>query len=106
MIDTCFGKDLQVGYKHAISNFETKWRELFDTFGVSITNKAHITMKHITQKIERTGTSLYNGNEEVVEAAHKRFDEFWKRYKICQVDRESHGSNLFNCLIDVNVNNL
>ena len=36
--------------------------------------------------------------EEVVEAAHQRFDELWKRYKVCQVDRESHGSNLFNFL--------
>lgn len=63
VIDTCFGKDSQVGYKNSISNFETKWCELFDTFGVSITNKAHIIMKHITQKIERIGTSLYNGNE-------------------------------------------
>ena len=63
-------------------------------------------MKHVLQKIERTGNSLFNGTEEVVEAAHQRFNEFWKRYQVTQVDRDSHGKNLFNCTIDVNVNNI
>ena len=39
-----------------------------------------------------------------MEAAHAKFDIFWKRYKVLDVESESHGEALLNCLIDFNTN--
>ena len=53
------------------------------------------------QKIERSGMSLFNGNEEVVEASHQKFEIFWSRYKIKQLDSDTHVKNILNCVIDL-----
>ena len=54
------------------------------------------------QVIERTGRGLFNQSEEVVEAAHAKYDIFWRRYKVLDVESESHGEALLNCLNDFN----
>ena len=36
----------------------------------------------------------------MVEAAHAKFDKFWQRYKVIDVESDKHGENLLECVID------
>ena len=56
--------------------------------------------------IERTGKSLYIASEQVVEATHAKFDMFWQRYKVNDVERQSHGVKLLACVKDFNSKNM
>ena len=44
--------------------------------------------------------------EQVVEAAHAKFDKVWQRYKVNDLERDSHGEKLRNCVVDFNTKNL
>ena len=63
-------------------------------------------MEHLPQVIERTGKSLYFSSEQVVEAAHAKFDKVWQRYKVTDFERDSHREKLRNCVGDFNTKNL
>ena len=89
-----------------INKFENCWYDLKIEFEINFTNKAHIIISHVPQVIERTGRGLFNQSEEVVEAAHAKFDIFWRRYKVLDVESESHGDALLNCLNDFNTKNI
>ena len=63
-------------------------------------------LEHLPQVIERTGKSLYFSSEQVVEAAHAKFDKEWQRYKVTDFERNSHEEKLRNCVVDFNTKNL
>ena len=42
---------------------------------------------HVPQAIERTGKGLLGNSEQVVEATHAKFEKFWSKYVV--VDLES-----------------
>ena len=63
-------------------------------------------IEHIPQVIDRTGKSLYLSSEQVVEASHAKFDQFWAKFKVLDMERDSHGENLLKCVIDFNTKNL
>ena len=75
-------------------------------FDIAFTNKAHIIITHVPQVIARTGKGLFYQSEEVVEATHSKFETFWKRYKVLDVESEQHGQNLLECLLDFNTKNI
>ena len=75
-------------------------------FDIAFTNKAHIIITHVPQVIARTGKGLFYQSEEVVEATHSKFETFWKRYKVLDVESEQHGKNLLECLLDFNTKNI
>ena len=58
------------------------------------------------QVIKRTGKSLYYSSEQVVEAAHAKFDKLWQRYKVLDLEKESHGKQLLKYVVDFNSKNL
>ena len=43
---------------------------------------------------------------EVVEATHAKFDMYWQRYKVNDVERQSHGDNLLTFVRDFNSKNM
>ena len=49
---------------------------------------------------------MYLSSEQVVEASHAKFDQFWAKFKVLNMERESHGENLLKCVIDFNTKNL
>ena len=49
---------------------------------------------------------LFYQSEEVVEAAHAKFDKFWQRYKVTDVESDKHGENLLQCVIDFVTKNI
>ena len=71
-----------------------------ESCGLSFTNKAHILISRVPQVIQRTGKGLIYQSEEVVEAAHAKFDKFWQRYKVTDVESDKHGENLLQSVID------
>ena len=58
------------------------------------------------QAIQRTGKSLYLSSEQVVEASHAKFDKKWERYKVLDLERDSHGTQVLQCVVDFNSKNL
>ena len=45
-------------------------------------------------------------SEQVVEATHAKFDMFWQRYKVNDVERQSHCDKLLACVRDFNSKNM
>ena len=68
---------------------------------LTFTNKAHIIISHVPQVI----AGLFYQSEEVVEATHSKFETFWKRYKVLDVESEQRG-HLLECLLDFNTKNI
>ena len=81
-----------------INKFENCWYDLKIEFEINFTNKAHIIITHVPQVIERTGRGLFNQSEEVVEAAHAKFDIFWRRYKVLDVESDCQRVMVTPCL--------
>ena len=48
------------------------------------------------------GKSLFLSSEQVVEASHAKFAEFWDRYKVLDLEIPMHGDNLKECVKEFN----
>ena len=103
---SCFGPKLGEGYEDDINTFEEQWMHLHREFQLLFSNKCHVIIEHVPQAIERSGASLYLTSEQVVEASHQKFNVFWERYKVLDLERPMHGDNLLACDIDFNSCNL
>ena len=68
--------------------------------------KAHILIEHVPQVIQMTGKGLFFQSEEVVEATHSKFDIFWQRFKVIDVESEKHGERLLECVVEFNSKNI
>ena len=53
-----------------------------------------------------TGKGLFLQLEEVVEATHSKFDIFWQRFKVIEVESEKHGERLMECVVEFNAKNI
>ena len=104
--ESCFGPKLNPNYQVAIDNFEKAWYDIYIEFDIAFTNKCHVIIEHVPQVIQRTGESLFAASEQVVEATHAKFDKMWQRYKVVDMERESHGKQLLRCVVDFNSKNL
>ena len=93
-------------YQTLIDEFENAWLENYREFDMNLTNKVHVLISHVPQVIQRTGKGLFYQSEEVVEAAHAKFDKFWQRYKVIDVESDKHGENLLECVIDFVTKNI
>ena len=100
--DSCFGPTLKPTYQRAIDRFEKAWYEIYIEFEIPFSNKCHVLIEHVPQVIQRTGKSLYLSSEQVVEGSHAKFETLWQRYKVLDLERENHGSQLLKCVIDFN----
>ena len=104
--DSCFGPKLNPNYQTAIDRFEKCWYEIYIEFDISFSNKCHVLIEHVPQAIQRTVKSLYHSSEQVVEASHAKFDKMWDRYKVLDLERDSHGTSLLRCVVDFNSKNV
>ena len=62
----------------------------------------NVVIRPFLQVIKRTGESLFAASEQVVEATHAKFDKMWQRYKVVDMESESHGKQLLRCAVDFN----
>ena len=80
------------------------------TIGTQHQVKRHKKMVHSSRVkckvVEKTGKGLQEGSEEVVEATHSKFDKFWARYKVKDLEDPQHGENLLACTTDFNSTNI
>ena len=61
---------------------------------------------HVPQAIERTGRGLLGNSEQVVEATHAKFEQFWLKYVVVDLESDVHGERLLECVIDFNSSNV
>ena len=99
--EACFKPILKPNWREAVARFKNAWQDLYIHFDIWFSNKVHILIEHLPQVIERTGKSLY-----FLEAAHAKFDIIWQRYKVTDLERDSHGEKLRNCVVDFNTKNI
>ena len=90
----------------AIDNFEKAWYDIYIEFEIAFSNKCHVIIEHVPRVIKRTGQSLFAAYEQVVEATHAKFDKMWQRYKVVDMEIESHGKQLLRCVVDFKSKNL
>ena len=81
-------------------------RYIYIEHDVWFTNKCHVIIDHVPQAIERTGRGLLGNSEQVVEASHAIFDRFWKKYLVVDLESDTHGERLLQCVIDFNSSNI
>jgi hypothetical protein len=74
--------------------------------GTEIETYFEIIMEHIPQVIARTGRSLFLSSEQVLEAAHQKFNIHWERYKVLDLNKPIHGARLLSCVLDFNSLNI
>ena len=106
MKEACFGAEAHPQYREFIKAFEDNWTDLYIEHGGFYTNKLHVIIEHVPQAIERPGSGLLGNSEQVVEATHAKFDVYWQRYKVVNMESESHGERLLNCVIDFVASNI
>ena len=70
-------------------------------FLVNSLPKFHVVTK-IPQVLDRTGKSLFHSSEQVVEASHSKFNNFWEQYKVVDFERPTHGEQLKECVLEFN----
>ena len=102
VVHSCFGKEAHDNYKEQINAFEQCSFDIYMEFDVNFSTKAHILIEHVPQVIQRTGKGLFFQSEEVVEATHSKFDIFWQRFKVIDVESEKHGERLLECVVEFN----
>ena len=103
---SCFGAEAHPDYKERINEFEAKWEELYINHDIWFTNKVHVIIDHVPQAIERTGRGLLGNSEQVVEATHAKFEQFWLKYVVVDLESDIHGERLLECVIDFNSSNI
>ena len=103
---SCFGAEAHPDYKERINEFEAKWEELYINHDIWFTNKVHVIIDHVPQAIERTGRGLLGNSEQVVEATHAKFEKFWLKYVVVDLESDIHGERLLECVIDFNSSNI
>ena len=81
-------------------------RYIYIEHDVWFTNKCHVIIDHVPQAIERTGRGLLGNSEQVVEASHAIFDRFWKKYLVVDLESDTHGERLLQCVIDFDSSNI
>ena len=69
-------------------------------------NKVHVIIDHVPQAIERTRKGLLGNSEQVVEATHAKFEKFWLKYVVVDLESDIHGERLLECVIDFNSSNI
>ena len=110
VVHSCFGKEAHDNYKEQINAFEKCSFDIYMEFDVNFSTKAHILIEHVPQVIQRTGKGLFFQSEEVVEATHSKFDNFWQRFKVIDVESaltsEKHGERLLECVVEINTKNI
>ena len=73
---------------------------LFGKNLISVLQTKLISSSHVPQAIEITGRGLHYQSDEVMEATHAKFDTFWRRYKVIDVESEIPGERLLECVLD------
>ena len=49
---------------------------------------------------------LLGNSEQVVEATHAKFEKFWSKYVVVDLESDVHGERLLQCVIDFNSSNI
>ena len=95
----CFGAVPDPDYIQIVKQFDAAWFEIYIEHDVWFTNKCHVIIDHVPQAIERTGRGLLGNSEQVV-------DKFWKKYLVVDLESDTHGERLLQCVIDFNSSNI
>ena len=90
MVQSCFGKDLKVGWQEHIANFCQAYLQLT----ISITSKFHIVKDHLTDFCKQHGCGLARFSEKSFEAVHADFAKFWERHQIKDKSSKLYGQRL------------
>ena len=91
------------------SNLKCHEKDWDKTFATRAKLKWHRKTVHATSVNCQCCNKVFNTSEkseEVVEAAHAKFDKFWQRYKVIDVESDKHGENLLQCVIDFVTKNI
>ena len=62
--------------------------------------------KRFSKLQDRTGRGLLGNSEQVVEATHAKFEKFWLKYVVVDLESDIHGERLLECVIDFNSSNI
>ena len=99
VVSSCFGQQLDPGFKVAINKFSSYYRRL----GISVTPKVHCVMVHAVQFLERKGlvAGLGAWSEQAMEAAHHDFKLEWERTKVGP-HHPKYDEAIFNAVLRYN----
>ena len=67
-------------------------------FNVTITPKCHIVFDHLEQVIDETGKAIGKDSEQVLETGHQNFIKIYQFYKVKDVRKQRHGTQMLRCL--------
>ena len=90
LVDACFCNDLKGNVGILLDEFAL----LYKSLNMTTTLKVHVLMEHLIPNLANLGgKGMGLTSEQVGEAIHHKFENYWARYKIESLDNENHSSN-------------
>ena len=100
VVESCFSKELVGDYEGAIRSFSNLYMDLNKNFGVSVTVKAHLVMRHLIPQINKRHPGYGIGvlTEQSFESAHHEFKLEWQKTKLA-MNHPDYPKALFDCVV-------
>ena len=100
VVTSCFSKELIGDYVGAIKDFTDLYMDLHNNYGVSVTVKVHLVMKHVIPQIDKRHPGYGIGvlTEQSFESAHHEFKMEWQKTKLA-MNHPKYPETLLDCVV-------
>ena len=93
LLDELVNKDsLEEEVFEVIKSFENAYMCLKEKFNISITNKVHIIIDHLSDYLKENKTTLRSTTDQTIESTHSKLDKFLRRHGYFRKDPDSSTS--------------
>ncbi len=100
--EATFGHRLSANYEEAIGQFGVNFARVMSQFRISMMTKVQILLHHVPHFIRLTGMPLGPFSEQVVEDQHRRYENFFNRYKINCTEHINNPGRFLNSVLYYN----
>ncbi len=100
--EATFGHRLSSNNEEAIGQFGVNFTRVMSQFQISMTTKVHILLHHVPHFIRLTGMPLGPFSEHVVEEQHRRYKNFFYRYRINCPEHINYPGRFLNSVLHFN----
>ena len=108
LVELCYKEVLPENYTEVIHELKCAYEILVIKFNVSVSNKFHIIFHHLKDYFDKTGLSLVNTSDELIENMHQYVEKRMVKsgYKVKDILNPLHGKNLLRCILHINAYNI
>ena len=102
LLDELINKDeLENDFEEVIKSFENSYNSLKTQFKISIPNKIHVMISHLSTYLKNSGESLKKVTDQTIEATHSKLDQFLRSHGYFRknIESEEAGDKLHDWVL-------